>query len=118
MLRGVGGVTAKVRKQRRAQRLAESQRRQEQEATRAARRLRRRELWRRLTLHGLRQRSSGRLFARRSRGERAFIAVLAVFVLFVIWTLVPSLALKVALSLLFLLALPVLVIVALDRRGS
>ncbi|WP_162907006.1 hypothetical protein [Allorhizocola rhizosphaerae] len=109
---------AKVRKQRRAERELRMQAAREQEAARAAKRLRRRELWRRVTLQKLRQRSSGRLFARRSPGQRAFVGVLALLILVVIWSVVPSLALKVALSLLFMLALPVLVIVAFDRRGS
>ncbi len=90
----------------------------ELETSRAAKRLRRREFWRRATLYELRQRSSGRLFARRSRGERAFIGALALVIFVVIWATVPSLALRLALSLLFVLVLPVLVIVAFDRRSS
>ena len=101
----------------RAQRRAERERKQRQALEYNAKRLRRRMFWRKVTLHEMRRRSSGRLFARRSRGERALIGVIAVLTLVVIWTALPSLALKVMLSLLFLLALPVLVIVAFDRRN-
>jgi len=102
----------------RAQRRAERERKQRQALEYNAKRLRRRMFWRKVTLHEMRRRSSGRLFARRSRGERALIGVIAVLTLVVIWTVLPSLALKVMLSLLFLLALPVLVIVAFDRRNG
>lgn len=109
---------AKERKQRRALRQAESQRLQQEHARLQARRAKRQELWRRLSFHEFRRRSSGRVLARRSQGERAFVGVMTVLVLFVVWSLAPSLALKIALSLLFILALPVLVIVAFDRRNS
>jgi len=102
----------------RAQRRAERERKQRQALEYNAKRLRRRMFWRKVTLHEMRRRSSGRLFARRSRGERALIGVIAVLTLVVIWAALPSLALKVMLSLLFLLALPVLVIVAFDRRNG
>ena len=102
----------------RAQRRAERERKQRQALEYNAKRLRRRMFWRKVTLHEVRRRSSGRLFARRSRGERAVIGVVAVLVLVVIWTALPSVGLKVMLSLLFLLALPVLVIVAFDRRNG
>jgi hypothetical protein len=102
----------------RAMRRAERERRQREALERQAKRSRRRRFWRKVTFHDMRRRSSGRLFARRSRGERAVIGVVGLLALIIIWTVVSSLALKVALSLLFLLALPVLVIVAFDRRGS
>ncbi len=102
----------------RAQRRAERERKQKEALEYNAKRLRRRMFWRKVTLHGMRRRSNGRLFARRSRGERAVIGVVGVLTLVVIWTALPSLALKVMLSLLFLLALPVLIIVAFDRRSG
>ena len=102
----------------RAQRRAERERKQKEALDYNAKRLRRRMFWRKVTLHEMRRRSNGRLFARRSRGERALIGVIVVLTLVVIWTALPSLALKVMLSLLFLLALPVLVIVAFDRRNG
>jgi hypothetical protein len=102
----------------RALRRAERERRQREALERNAKRLRRKLFWRKVTLHDMRRRSRGRLFARRSRGERALIGVVGVLALIVIWTAVSSWALKVALSLLLVLVLPVLVIVAFDRRGS
>ena len=102
----------------RAQRRAERERKQRQALEFNAKRLRRRMFWRKVTLHEMRRRSNGRLFARRSRGERALIGVVGVLSLVVIWTVTPSIGFKVLFSLLLLLALPVLVIVAFDRRGS
>ncbi|HZM81315.1 MAG TPA: hypothetical protein VFC19_36780 [Candidatus Limnocylindrales bacterium] len=102
----------------RAQRRAERERKQKEALEYNAKRLRRRMLWRKVTLHEMRRRSSGRLFARRSRGERALIGVVGLLSLVIIWTVVPSMALKVLLSLLLLLALPALVIVAFDRRNG
>lgn len=102
----------------RAQRRAERERKQREALAFNARRLRRRMFWRKLTLYETRQRSNGRLFARRSRGERALVGIVGLLSLVVIWTVVPALAFKVLLTLLLLLALPVLVIVAFDRRGS
>jgi hypothetical protein len=102
----------------RAQRRAERERKQREALEYNARRLRRKMFWRKVTLHEARRRSSGRLFARRSRGERALIGVVTALSLIVIWSVMPSLGLKVLLSLLLLLALPVLVIVAFDRRNG
>ena len=102
----------------RAQRRAERERRQREALEFNAKRLRRKMFWRRLTLHEMRRRSSGRLFARRSRAERALIGVIGLLSLIVIWIAVSPVALQVLLTVLLLLALPVLVIVAFDRRGS
>jgi hypothetical protein len=102
----------------RAQRRAERERKQRQALEFNAKRLRRKMFWRKVTLHEMRRRSSGRLFARRSRGERALIGVVGVLSLVVIWTVTLSTGFKVLLTLMLLLALPVLVIVAFDRRGS
>ena len=74
----------------RAQRRAERERKQRQALEYNAKRLRRRMFWRKVTLHEMRRRSNGRLFARRSRGERAIIGVVAVLILVVIWTALPS----------------------------
>ncbi|HEX6686918.1 MAG TPA: hypothetical protein VF062_29405, partial [Candidatus Limnocylindrales bacterium] len=77
----------------RAQRRAERERRQREALERNAKRLRRKLFWRKATLHELRQRRRGRLFARRSRGERAIIGAVGALALVVIWSAVPSLAL-------------------------
>ena len=62
------------------------------------------------------QRRTGRLFARRSRGQRAGVAVVTLVLLALIWFLVDDTALRVVLTLLTVLCLPALVIVALGRR--
>jgi hypothetical protein len=102
----------------RAQRRAERQRKQAEALEFNAKRLRRKMFWRKVTLYDVRRRSSGRLLARRSRGERALIGVVGVLGIVVIWTAAPSFGFKVLLTLLLLLALPVLVIVAFDRRNG
>jgi Flp pilus assembly protein TadB len=107
-----------VRAQRRAEREARIQAAQAKEARRQAWRRRRRTAWRKLTLHELRRRSSGSLLARRSRGQRAIIGIFALVALLVIWTAVHSTALSIALTVLLVLALPVLVIVAFDKRST
>ena len=77
-----------------------------------------RAFWRKVTLHDLRQRSTGTLFARRNRAERAIVGLFAVVALALIWQLVHSLALQIALTALLLLCLPMLVIVAFDKRSN
>ncbi|WDZ84319.1 hypothetical protein [Micromonospora cathayae] len=104
---------SKERARLRAAREAERERQQAVRARRVARRDRRRALVRRLTP---RRRRTGRLLARRSRGERAGIVVLTLAVLALIWTLVPDPALRVLLIVLLLLVLPAIVVIALDRR--
>ncbi|MEU7822350.1 hypothetical protein [Catellatospora sp. NPDC049133] len=109
---------SKERKLRREAREAAARQAVAAEERRAARRLARRAFWRRISLYELRIRRTGRLSARRSAAERAGVAIVTALALFVIWTLVPSTALAVALSLLLALTLPVFVIVAFDRRSS
>ncbi|WP_166382485.1 hypothetical protein [Catellatospora methionotrophica] len=109
---------SKERKLRREAREEAARRAVAAEERRAARRLARRAAWRRLSLYELRKRSAGRLASRRTAAERAGVAIVVTLALFVIWTLVPSTALAVALTLLLALTLPVFVIVAFDRRSS
>jgi hypothetical protein len=109
---------SKDRKLRRAAREAEQARAVARNARVESRRRHRRALWRTITLYDLRKRRTGRLLARRSTGQRALIVTLALGALVVIWQFVPNLALRVALSLILLLSLPVFVIVAFDRRSS
>jgi len=104
---------AKERALRRAAREAEAERLRAARARAEARRRRRRQLVRRLTPQ---RRRTGRLFARRSRGERAGIGVVTLLLLGVVWWLVDDLALRLVLTVLGLLCLPALVIVALGRR--
>jgi hypothetical protein len=80
---------------------------------REAGRARRRALVRRLTP---KERRRSWLLARRSSGERAFIAGAALGLLGLIWCLVDPLSLRIAFSLLLIVALPVLVTMAFDRK--
>jgi hypothetical protein len=59
---------------------------------------------------------TGRMFARRSRAERAGIAVAVVAALLLIWTLVDTTALRIGLTALLVLAMPALIVLTLDRR--
>lgn len=106
---------SKERARRRALRQAEEERQRAVRARRVARRQRRRTLLRRLRPR-LPGRRTGRLFARRSRGERAAVFVLSLAALAVIWLVVDDLALRLALIALLILVLPAVVVIALDRR--
>jgi Flp pilus assembly protein TadB len=108
---------SKERKLRRAEREAEQERLLAAAARKDARRLARRERWRKISLYELRQRRSGRL-ARHSNGERALLLTLVAFGLVLIWLLAPHLALRIALTLLLLLLVPVFSVLAFDRRSS
>jgi chromatin segregation and condensation protein Rec8/ScpA/Scc1 (kleisin family) len=109
---------AKERAARRAEREAAHRKLMEKRGRQEARRKSRRELWRKISLYDLRRRSTGTLFARRNRAQRAIVAIFAVLVLILIWQLVHNLALQVALTALLLLFLPVLVIVVFDKRST
>jgi hypothetical protein len=104
---------AKDRALRRAAREAEAAKLRAKRARVVARRQRRRAVVARLTP---KQRRTGRLFARRSRGERAGIVVITIVLLALVWFLVDDPGLKIVLTLLTVLCLPALVIVALGRR--
>ncbi|MBQ1050338.1 hypothetical protein KBX50_17905 [Micromonospora sp. C51] len=105
---------SKERAQRRAAREAEAARQRVLRERATARRTRRRALVRRV-VPTVRRGRTGRL-PRYSRGERATIVALTLAAITLIWVLVPDLALRVGLILLLLLVLPVIVVIALDRR--
>ncbi len=104
---------AKERALRRAAREAEATKLRARRARALARRQRRRALVVRLTPQ---RRRTGRLLVRRSRGQRAGIAVVTLVLLALVWFLVDDIALRMVLTVLGLLCLPALVIVALGRR--
>lgn len=106
---------SKERARRRAVREAEAERARAVRARRVARRQWRRTLLRRLTPR-LPDRRTGRMFARRSRSQRAGVAVLSIAVLGAIWFLVDDLGLRLALIMLLLLVLPAVVVIAFGRR--
>jgi hypothetical protein len=56
------------------------------------------------------------MLPRRSKGERAGIAILTVFVLGLIWLVLDDLALRLALTILVVLGLPAIVVAVLGRR--
>jgi hypothetical protein len=83
-------------------------------ARQVARRERRRAMLRRLTPR-LPDRRVGRVGGR-PWWQRTVIAIVAVSALAAIWTYVDTLALRIGLTLLVLVALPVFVVAAFDRR--
>ncbi|HET9519377.1 MAG TPA: hypothetical protein VFO77_16760, partial [Actinoplanes sp.] len=84
-------------------------------ARRVARRLRRRQLLQSLTPS--RRRRTGRLQARRSRGQRIGIVVVPAVLLGALWYFVHDPALRLLLVALLVLVLPALVVVVLGRRS-
>ena len=104
---------AKERARRRALREAEAARSAAARARVEARRRRRRALVRRLRP---RVRRTGRMLPRRSRGQRAGIAILTVVVLGLVWLVLDDLALRLALTILVVLGLPAVVVAVLGRR--
>ncbi|WBB54180.1 hypothetical protein [Verrucosispora sp. WMMD573] len=105
---------SRERAQRRAAREAEAARQRVLRERATARRARRRALVRRV-VPTVRRGRTGRL-PRYSQGERAAIVALTLAAITLIWVFVPDLALRVGLILLLLLVLPVIVVIALDRR--
>lgn len=107
---------SKERALRRAERLVAA------EAVRAARerkerrRAKRRALRRRLAPPGGRFGRTGKLFARRTRAQRAGVAVAVSVALVLIWWLVDPLAARIGLTALVAVATPALVVLILDRR--
>jgi Flp pilus assembly protein TadB len=104
---------SKERARRRVERLAVLEKEKAARARRVARRQRRRALVRSLAP---RRRSPGRLY-RRSRGQRAGIAVVPLVAAVAVWVLVPELALRLVLIAMIVLVLPALVVVVLGRRS-
>jgi hypothetical protein len=106
---------SKERAQRRAVREAELAVTRAKRARQVARRDRRRAFARKLRPR-LPDRRTGRLFARRTPAQRAAVAALTVAAVGLIWLKVESLQLRIALTLLVGVALPVFVVLAFDRR--
>ncbi|MFV2019737.1 hypothetical protein [Micromonospora sp. LOL_023] len=106
---------SKERARRRAVRLAQQEKERAARARSTTRRKRRQATLRRLTPRRPGGRT-GRLFVRRSRTERAGIAVSAVASLVVVWLAVPDMALRLLLIAVLLLVAPAAVVIALGRR--
>jgi hypothetical protein len=106
---------SKERAERRAVRLAEAQRERVVRQRGAARRARRRAMLRRVTPR-LPDRRTGRLYARRSRTQRAGIALVAVIAIALIWLRVEDLGARIALTALVVVASPALIVLTFDRR--
>ena len=100
----------------RARRRAEREALAAKERATAERRRRRKAALRRLRPSLPRRRRTGRLYARRSRFERAGIVALCAVLLAAVWLFVDSIALRLALIALLVLVLPAVIVIALGRR--
>jgi Flp pilus assembly protein TadB len=105
---------SKERAKRRAERLAVLEKEKAVRARRSARRQRRRAL---VTSLKPKRRPSSGVLRRRSRAERAGIAVIPLVAALAVWFLVPELALRLVLVVMIVLVLPPLVVVVLGRRS-
>jgi hypothetical protein len=106
---------SKERAARRAVRVAQEQRERAARERTMVRRARRRALVRRVTPR-LPDRRTGRLYARRSRTQRAAIALVALAAVLLIWLRVEDLNARIALTGLVIVASPALIVLTLDRR--
>ncbi|GAA1743502.1 hypothetical protein [Luedemannella helvata] len=112
---------SKERAQRRAVREAEEALRKAKRARQVARRARWRPMRRALAPRTLYRRivpdrRTGRLLPRRNSGERLVITTMTVVALAAVWLLLDSWPVRIGLTVLAIVAVPVLVVVAFDRR--
>ncbi|MEV8514697.1 hypothetical protein [Dactylosporangium sp. NPDC051484] len=59
---------------------------------------------------------TGKLFARRSRAQRSVIVTLVLVVLTLVWLFIDSMAARIGISALVIVATPALTVLVLDRR--
>ena len=59
---------------------------------------------------------TGKIFPRRSRAQRSVIALLVLVVLLLVWTFVDSVAARIGISAVVIIATPALTVLVLDRR--
>ena len=105
---------SKERARRRAERLAVLEKEKAVRARRSARRQRRRAL---VNAMRPKRRPSSGVLHRRSRAQRAGIAIIPLVAALAVWLLVPELALRLLLIVMIVLVLPALVVVVLGRRS-
>lgn len=106
---------SKERATRRVAREAEAAAARAARARSVARRARRRALARRLTPR-LPDRRVGKLYPRRSTGERAIICLVFAVLVYLIWTNFDDLATRIALIATLLVVLPAVVVLVFGRR--
>ena len=107
---------SKQRAIRRAEREAEAARARAARERAAARKSKRREVLRRVTPRRP-DRRVGKLYPRRSYGERVLIVLAAAVAIWLIWSYVASLATRVALTATLLIVAPAIIVLAFGRRS-
>jgi hypothetical protein len=107
---------SKERAIRRAAREAEERKARERRARQVARRTRRREIRRRLTPTLPRRGRVGKMFPRRTAGQRALLTGVAAVLVFSIWYEFDDLGARLALTAIVVLALPAIAVLAFGRR--
>ena len=107
---------SKQRAIRRAEREAEAARARAARERALARKARRRQLVRHVVPRRP-DRRVGKLYPRRSYGERIMISLAAVVALWLIWTYVASFATRIALTATLLIVAPAIIVLAFGRRS-
>jgi Flp pilus assembly protein TadB len=107
---------SKQRAIRRAAREAEAAKARAARERAAARKSRRRQLVRRM-MPRRPDRRVGKLYPRRSYGERIMISLAAVVALWLVWTYVASFATRIALTATLLIVAPAIIVLAFGRRS-
>jgi sRNA-binding protein len=107
---------AKERAVRRAARIAEAEKARASRERSQQRAATRRSLARKARALVPKPRRAGRLYARRTRSQRAGIVMTAVGVLGLVWYLVDSLPTRIGLTVLVAVTAPALVVISFDRR--
>ncbi|WP_033346088.1 hypothetical protein [Catenuloplanes japonicus] len=108
---------SKERALRRTARLADAEHKRAARAAVASRRQKRKDITHKLTPK-LPDRRTGRLQPRRTATQRAAIVMLTLLSVMVVWYLVDDLVMRLIIVLVLILALPALIVIALDRRNS
>jgi hypothetical protein len=101
---------------RRAEREAEAARARAARERAAARKAKRRQILRRVTPRRP-DRRVGKLYPRRSYGERVLIVLAAAVAIWLIWSYVASFATRVALTATLLIVAPAIIVLAFGRRS-
>jgi hypothetical protein len=108
---------SKERAARRAVRESEAAAARAARARTVARKAKRRQIARRITPSIPRRGRVGKMFPRRSTGERTLIGFILIAVLLIIWFEIDDLATRIALTAIAVLALPAIIVVAFGRRS-
>jgi hypothetical protein len=109
---------SKERALRRAAREAEEAAARAKRARQVAGRAKRREIKRRLTPRLPKRGRVGKLYPRRTRGQRALIGLVLILLLGLVWYEFDDITTRIAMTIVVLLVLPAAVVIAFGRRSG